>query len=94
MSLPRMGGLFFSRFSDCVSIGAIASFTHTTKPRQMTSQGNFQELTDEQLEHITGGGPTAIAGWAALNLVTLGIPAMVDLANGSPYAKEALESKF
>ena len=94
MPLPRMGGLFSSRFSDCVSIGAIASFTHTTKPRQMTSQGNFQELTDEQLEHITGGGPAAVASWIALNAFTLAIPAMVDLANGSPYAKEALESKY
>ena len=89
-----MGDLLSGQLGDGMCIGAIASFTHTTKPRQMNSQGNSQELTDEQLEHITGGGPTAIAGWAALNLVTLGIPAMVDLANGSPYAKEALESKY
>ena len=60
----------------------------------MNSQGNFQELTDEQLEHITGGGPAAVASWIALNAFTVGIPAMIDLANGSPYAKEALESKY
>ena len=55
----------------------------------------LSELTeDEQLEHATGGGPTAVAGWIVLNLVTAGIPAMIDLANGSPYAKEAMESKY
>ena len=60
----------------------------------MNSQGNYQELTDEQLEHITGGGPAAIAGWAALNMFTLGIPAMVDLANGSPHVAEMIKSKY
>lgn len=55
----------------------------------------LSELTeDELLEHVTGGGPTAVAGWIALNLVTLGIPAMIDLANGSPYANEAIKSKY
>ena len=59
----------------------------------MNSQGNCQELTDEQLEHITGRGLAAIAGWAAL-VVTLGIAAMVDLANGSPHAAEMIKSKY
>ena len=39
-------------------------------------------------------GAVAVAGWAVLNMVTLGIPAMIDLAHGSPYAQEALESKY
>ena len=39
-------------------------------------------------------GAVDVAGWAVLNLVTAGIPAMIDLAHGSPYAQEALESKY
>ena len=39
-------------------------------------------------------GAVAVAGWAVLNLVTAGVPAMIDLAHGSPYAQEALDSKY
>jgi hypothetical protein len=39
-------------------------------------------------------GAVAVAGWAVLNLVTAGIPAMIDLAYGSSYAQEALESNY
>ena len=53
-----------------------------------------QVLSIDDLSDVSGGGLAAVAGWAVLNLVTAGIPAMIDLANGSPYAKEALESKY
>ena len=53
-----------------------------------------QVLSVDDLSDVSGGGLAAVAGWAVLNLVTAGIPAMIDLANGSPYAKEALESKY
>ena len=39
-------------------------------------------------------GAVAVAGWAVFNVLTAGIPAMIDLAHGSPYAQDALESKF
>ena len=39
-------------------------------------------------------GAVAVAGWVAFNAFTAGIPAMIDLAHGSPYAQEALESNY
>ena len=61
---------------------------------QRTSDQTDQELSIDDLSAVNGGGPLAVAGWVAFNAVTLAIPAMIDLANGSPYAKEALESKY
>ena len=61
---------------------------------QRTADQTDQELSVDDLSAINGGGPLAVASWVALNAVTLAIPAMIDIANGSPYAKEALESKY
>ena len=83
----------------CVSEGGAPKDTNHTPLKTMT---NAEFITDEcdqalsidDLSDVSGGGLAAVAGWAVLNLVTAGIPAMIDLANGSPYAKEALESKY
>ena len=61
---------------------------------QRTADQTDQELSIDDLSAANGGGPVAVAGWAAFNAVTLAIPAMIDLAHGSPFAKEALESKY
>ena len=61
---------------------------------QRTADQTDQELSIDDLSAINGGGPLAVAIWVAFNAVTLAIPAMIALANGSPYAKEALESKY
>jgi len=61
---------------------------------QLTTDQCGQELSMDDLSTVYGGGPIAVAGWIALNAFTLAIPAMVDLANGSPYASEAINSKF
>ena len=61
---------------------------------QLTTNQTDLELSVDDLSNVNGGGPVAVAGWAAFNAVTLAIPAMIDLAHGSPFAKEALESKY
>tara|TARA_B100002052_G_scaffold268121_1_gene266519 strand:+ start:754 stop:903 length:150 start_codon:yes stop_codon:yes gene_type:complete len=48
----------------------------------------------DELSAVNGGGPVAIASWVDLNLYSGGIPAFVDLAHGSAYMKEVIESKY
>ena len=77
-----------------------SSFKQTTANSQamnninLTADQTDQELSMDDLSSVNGGGPVAVAGWTAFNAFTLAIPAMIDLAHGSPHAKEALESKY
>ena len=79
-----MGDSFRSQFSDGMCIGANASITHTTQPRPMTTQTQAadQVLTDEQLEALNGAGPVSEAFWAIDNLMTFGIPLLIDESTG------------
>ena len=83
----------------CASEGDDSKDTNCTPFGTMTNAKFIddecdQVLSIDDLSDVSGGGLAAVAGWAVLNLVTAGIPAMIDLTNGSPYAKEALESKY
>lgn len=60
----------------------------------LTAEQTDQELSMDDLSAVNGGGPAAVAGWVALNAVTGGIPAMIDLANGSPHLTELQNTKY
>ncbi|WP_413439978.1 hypothetical protein [Synechococcus sp. MIT S1220] len=61
---------------------------------QLTTNQTDQELSVDDLSNVNGGGPVAVAGWLALNALTGGIPAMIDLANGSPHLTELQNTKY
>ena len=52
-----------------------------------------QEPSIEERSDVSGGGHIAMAGWIALNLLSAGRPAFVDIAQGSPDTKEVIPSK-
>ena len=61
---------------------------------QLTADQTHQELSMDDLSAVNGGGPAAVAGWVALNALTGAIPAMIDLANGSPHLTELQNTKY
>ena len=89
-----MGDLLSGQLGDGMCIGAIASFTHTTKPRPMTTQISAPVLTDEQLESLNGAGVGSTLGWVFGNILTGGIPIIVDAATGGKVTKAAEQSSF
>ena len=46
------------------------------------TQATDQALTDEQLEALNGAGPVSEAFWAIDNLMTFGIPLLIDESTG------------
>ena len=61
---------------------------------QLTADQTDQELSMDDLSAVNGGGPAAVAGWVVLNALTGGIPAMIDLSNGSPHLTELQNTKY
>ncbi len=61
---------------------------------QLTTNQSDLELSVDDLSNVNGGGPVAVASWIALNALTGGIPAMIDLANGSPHLTELQNTKY
>ena len=62
----------------------------------MTTQTQVtdQVLTDEQLEDLNGAGAGATLGWVFGNILTGGIPIIVDAATGGKVTKAAEKSSF
>ena len=58
------------------------------------TQASDQVLTDEQLEDLNGAGAGATLGWVFGNILTGGIPIIVDAATGGNVTKAAEQSSF
>ena len=89
-----MGDSCLTQLSDGMCIGANASISHTTKPRPMNTQISAPALSDEQLQSIKGAGAGATLGWVFGNILTGGIPIIVDAATGGNVTKAAEQSSF
>ena len=94
MPLPCMGDSSLSQLSDGMCIGANASVSHTIKPRPMNTQVSAPALSDEQLHSLNGAGAGATLGWVFGNILTGGIPIIVDAATGGNVTKAAEQSSF
>ena len=94
MPLPCMGDSCLTQLSDGMSIGANASISHTTKPRSMNTQLSAPALTDEQLQSLNGAGTGATLGWVFGNILTGGIPIIVDAATGGHVTRDAQNASF
>ena len=94
MLLPCMGDSYLDQLSDGMSIGANASISHTTKPRPMTTQLSAPALSDEQLQSLNGAGTGATLGWVFGNILTGGIPIIVDAATGGHVTRDAQNASF
>ena len=94
MLLPYMGDSCLGQLSDGMSLGANASISHTTKPRPMNTHISAPALTDEQLQSLNGAGAGATLGWVFGNILTGGVPIIVDAATGGNVTKAAQDASF
>ena len=58
------------------------------------TQALDQVLTNEQLQDLNGAGAGATLGWVFGNILTGGIPIIVDAATGGNVTKAAEQSSF
>ena len=91
-----MGDLLSGQLGDGMCIGGkCLDHTHN-QLRLMTTQTQAldQVLTNEQLEDLNGAGAGATLGWVFGNILTGGIPIIVDAATGGNVTKAGEQSSF
>ena len=61
------------------------------KTQTFAQAQDFTAITDEELMAVNGGGAGASVLWGLANVVTLGIPIIVDEAKGGSVTKAAAD---
>ena len=53
---------------------------------------NFTAINDEELIAVNGGNSAAAAGWGMFNVVTFGLPLLVDSLTGHKVTKAVIDA--